>query len=50
MDSLVAMNPYYWTRGLSGLIYLAGVLVFVYNLVMTARSGEPATVLAAQGT
>jgi cbb3-type cytochrome oxidase subunit 1 len=25
-----------------GVIYLAGVLVFIYNLAQTARSGKPA--------
>ena len=28
-------------RAASGVLYLAGVVVFVYNLVMTARRGEP---------
>lgn len=40
MDSLVAMMPYYWVRAFGGVIYLVGVLVFVYNLAMTARKGE----------
>jgi cytochrome c oxidase cbb3-type subunit I len=41
MESLVAMYPYYWTRAFSGLIYFAGVAIFIYNLVMTARRGKP---------
>ena len=48
-ESLIAMYPFYWTRAFSGLIYLAGVGVFVYNLVMTARKGEPASAPAVQG-
>ena len=43
MDSLVAMTPYYWVRVLAGVIYLIGVGVFVWNLTMTARNGEPAS-------
>ncbi|WP_305042664.1 cbb3-type cytochrome c oxidase subunit I [Geoalkalibacter sp.] len=41
MESLVEMYPYYWARAFSGLIYLAGVAIFVYNLAMTARRGKP---------
>ncbi|MDO3377498.1 cbb3-type cytochrome c oxidase subunit I [Geoalkalibacter halelectricus] len=41
MESLVAMYPYYWVRALSGVIYIAGVAVFIYNLAMTARRGKP---------
>ena len=40
VESLVAMNPYYWARVGAGVIYLGGVLVFVWNLWMTARRGE----------
>jgi cytochrome c oxidase cbb3-type subunit 1 len=48
VEALVTMYPYWWTRAASGLIYLAGVAVFVYNLVMTAKKGEPVAP-AAQG-
>ena len=41
MEALVTMYPYWWIRAASGVLYLAGVVVFVYNLVMTARRGEP---------
>ena len=41
MEALVTMYPYWWVRAASGVLYLAGVVVFVYNLVMTARRGEP---------
>ncbi len=41
MEALVTMYPYWWIRAVSGVLYLAGVVVFVYNLVMTARRGEP---------
>jgi len=41
MEALVTMYPYWWIRAVSGLVYLAGVGVFVYNLMMTAKQGEP---------
>lgn len=40
MEALSEMYPYYWLRGLSGVIYLAGILVFIYNLYKTAKQGE----------
>ncbi|ADU66861.1 cbb3-type cytochrome c oxidase subunit I [Desulfurispirillum indicum] len=36
-ETVAAMYPYWWVRAVSGVIYLAGVILFVYNLVMTAR-------------
>ncbi len=33
--------PYYMVRALGGAMYLSGLLMMVYNLVMTARSGSP---------
>ena len=44
MESLVAIYPYYWARALSGIIYLAGIGLFLCNLVLTAR-GRKATEL-----
>jgi cytochrome c oxidase cbb3-type subunit I len=43
---LVEMYPYWWIRAGGGVIYLAGVVVFIYNLVQTARSGKPAALAA----
>jgi cytochrome c oxidase cbb3-type subunit 1 len=48
MESLAAMYPYYWVRGLSGVIYLAGVAVFVWNLVLTVRRGQVVRATAAE--
>ena len=40
-DSMVAMYPYYFARGIGGLMYLVGALLAFYNIVMTIRtSGE----------
>jgi len=33
--------PYYMVRALGGALYLSGLLMMVYNLIMTARSGSP---------
>lgn len=41
MDGLNAARPYFWVRGVSGLIYLVGVGLFIYNLVKTIRSANP---------
>jgi cytochrome c oxidase cbb3-type subunit 1 len=37
------MYPYWWIRAVGGLIYLAGVLIFIFNLVKTVKGGKPAT-------
>ena len=42
METLVEMYPYWWMRGIGGLIYLVGVLVFIFNLIKTAQNGKPA--------
>jgi len=41
-DSMVAMYPYYFARGIGGLMYLLGAMIAFYNIVMTIRtSGQP---------
>ncbi|MCK4840186.1 MAG: cbb3-type cytochrome c oxidase subunit I, partial [Desulfobulbaceae bacterium] len=47
METMVEMYPYWWIRAIGGLIYFAGIIIFVYNLVMTVRNGEPASTEAA---
>jgi cytochrome c oxidase cbb3-type subunit 1 len=42
------MYPYWWARAFSGVIYLAGVGIFIYNLAMTARKEEPLSSTAKQ--
>jgi len=39
-ESVEAMHPYYAMRALGGLIFLSGVLVMLYNVVMTIRQGS----------
>jgi len=42
METMVEMYPYWWARGFGGIIYLVGVVVFIYNLIKTAKGGQPA--------
>jgi cytochrome c oxidase cbb3-type subunit 1 len=48
METLIEMYPYWWARAISGVIYLAGVGIFIYNLAMTARKEEPLSSTAKQ--
>lgn len=45
-ESVAAMHPYYVMRLIGGLTYLGGMLVMVYNTVMTAATAEDAEVVA----
>ncbi|KZK97428.1 hypothetical protein PsAD5_02277 [Pseudovibrio sp. Ad5] len=40
IETVDAMYPFYVMRAFGGLLFLAGALVMVYNLVMTVRAGE----------
>ena len=40
VETLLALKPMYWTRLAGGTLYLLGFLVMVWNLWMTARSGQ----------
>jgi len=46
METLVAIFPYYKMRAVSGFIYLAGVLVFLYNIYKTSQNGKTASAKA----
>jgi cytochrome c oxidase cbb3-type subunit 1 len=41
MEALVEMYPYWWMRGVGGVIYLLGIVVFIVNLLKTVQSGKP---------
>lgn len=41
VETTKTLFPYYLVRALGGGMYLAGLLMMVYNLVLTARSGQP---------
>jgi cytochrome c oxidase cbb3-type subunit 1 len=57
MDTVVGNYPYWHTRTLAGIVFTVGMLLFVYNVLMTIRKGRaleralspptPATVTAA---
>jgi cytochrome c oxidase cbb3-type subunit 1 len=40
METMIAVFPYYKLRALSGFIFLAGLLVFIYNIYKTAEKGK----------
>jgi len=37
---MVEMYPFWWARTIGGVIFLAGVLVFIINLFKSFRNGE----------
>jgi len=41
VESVKATYPFYVVRLLGGLLYLTGMLVMAWNVVMTVRSGQP---------
>ncbi|MDF1578174.1 MAG: cbb3-type cytochrome c oxidase subunit I [Desulfurivibrionaceae bacterium] len=40
METLVELYPYWLVRAISGIIYLAGLVLFIYNIYMTARGRQ----------
>jgi cytochrome c oxidase cbb3-type subunit 1 len=42
METMIAIFPYYKLRAISGFIYLAGLLVFIYNILKTVEKGKSA--------
>jgi cytochrome c oxidase cbb3-type subunit 1 len=40
VDTLAGNYPYWHTRTLAGIVFAAGMLVFVYNVLMTVRKGR----------
>ena len=40
IDTVTVLHPYYTIRGVGGLLYLIGFLMFVYNVVKTISSGR----------
>ncbi len=42
VESVKATFPYYVVRLLGGVLYLSGMLIMAWNVVMTVRSGKPA--------
>jgi cytochrome c oxidase cbb3-type subunit 1 len=42
MESMAMAYPYYWMRAFSGIIYLGGVILFIYNIIKTIGGAEKA--------
>lgn len=40
LETVVQILPFYMIRALGGALYLAGVLLMIYNLIRTARQGK----------
>ncbi len=39
VETVTKLNPYYWGRALGGLLFLAGAILSIVNLMRTARAG-----------
>jgi len=48
METMIAIFPYYKLRAVSGFIFLAGLLVFIYNIYKTSEKGKALQSRAAQ--
>ena len=35
IDTVVQLKPYFILRGIGGLLYLVGFVMFIYNIIMT---------------
>jgi cytochrome c oxidase cbb3-type subunit 1 len=44
VESVKAKTPYYFTRVLGGTLYLTGMVIMLWNVIKTARNGQPAVV------
>ncbi|MEO6177776.1 MAG: cytochrome-c oxidase, cbb3-type subunit I [Flavobacterium circumlabens] len=40
LETVTQIMPMYWMRAIGGTLYLVGMLVLVYNIIMTVRAGE----------
>ena len=40
LETVVQILPMYWMRALGGTLYIIGVFVMIYNLILTSRKGE----------
>jgi cytochrome c oxidase cbb3-type subunit I/II len=48
LETVTQIIPMYWIRAIGGTLYLIGVLVLVYNIIMTVRQGAAVTDDAAE--
>jgi cytochrome c oxidase cbb3-type subunit I/II len=40
LETVTQLMPMYWMRAIGGTLYLIGVFVLVYNIIMTVRQGQ----------
>jgi len=40
LETVTQLMPMYWMRAIGGTLFLVGILVLVYNIIMTVRQGE----------
>lgn len=40
LETVTQLMPMYWMRAIGGTLYLVGVIVLVYNIIMTVRQGQ----------
>ncbi len=40
LETVTEIIPMYWMRAIGGTLYLTGVLILVYNIIVTIRSGS----------
>ena len=43
LETVSEIIPMYWMRAIGGTLYIVGILVLVYNIVVTVRSGSSVT-------
>ncbi len=43
LETVNEIMPMYWMRAIGGTLYIAGMLVLVYNVIMTVRQGSTVT-------
>ena len=43
LETVSEIIPMYWMRAIGGTLYIVGILVLVYNIVVTVRSGSAVT-------
>ncbi len=41
VETVVALKPMYYTRLIGGTMYLVGMIIMAWNLIVTARAGKP---------
>jgi cytochrome c oxidase cbb3-type subunit 1 len=44
METMIEMYPYWWARTFGGVVYMLGVLIFIYNLMKTVSKGASSPV------